>query len=289
MVTPAARTPRTLFVYKVSGMDTAEIRGRQIARELGCDTMRLRELTPETAARYDVVVYVKRPAERRVLEEIRRRGVRQVLDPLDNYGWREIGRAARHLDAFIGANLTHAVHLRRRFGLPAAEIPHHHCNFDELRIPRRTPPTLGFISTPDHWPMNRRLAERTGYPAVSNVSRKGERGFERLVEAYLSVDVGFVYRMRPEKMRFNCANKLTNYMSFGIPSVLTPESGFLEYGRHGETVLYAHTKEDFVDLLRWLAADTDLRMRMSDACYDAARPFHISRIAERYREFLASL
>ena len=127
------------------------------------------------------------------------------------------------------------------------------------------------------------------YPIVSNVSRKGERGFERLIDAYLAVDIGFAWRADADKMRFNCANKLTNFMSFGIPSVLTPESGYLEYGRHGETVLYAHDKRDFVDLLRWLAEDRDLRRRMGDACYEAARPFHIRCIAERYRRFLAEL
>lgn len=283
------RMPRTLFVYKRAGLDTAEIRARQIARELGCDTIRLEHLTPEAAAAYEAVVYVKRAPGRRVMEEIRRRGVRQVYDVLDHYRWWAIGRAAHSLDAFIGANLTHAVHLQRRFGVPAVEIPHHHCNFAELRIPERNPPTLGFMSTPDHWPLNRRLAARTGLPVVANVSRKGADGFERLIDAYMAVDIGIVWRWRADKMRFNCANKLTNYMSFGIPSVLTPESGFLQYGRHGETVLYAHTKRDFVDLIRWLADDPALRRRMGDACYEAARPFHISRIAERYRALLASL
>jgi hypothetical protein len=224
------------------------------------------------------------------MEAIRGRGVRQVMDPLDNYSRWSLRRAAAFLDAFIGANLTHAIHLQSTYGVPAVELPHHHCNFDELRVPERDgPPTLGFISTPDHWKQNHALAARLGYPIVSNVSRKGERGFERLIDAYLAVDVGFAYRMEPDKLRFNCANKLTNFMSFGIPSVLTPESGYLEFGRHGETVLYAHDRRDFVDLLRWLAEDRALRRRMSDNAYEAARPFHISRIAERYREFLRSL
>jgi hypothetical protein len=285
----AGRPRKTLFVYKRAGIDTAEIRGRQISEALGCDSVSLPELTPEVARRYEAVLYVKRIPSTRVLESIRAAGVKQFYDPLDHYAWRDVGRGAPHLDAFIGANLTHAVFLQHRFGRPAVEIPHHHCNFDELRIPAgRTPPTLGFISTPDHWPENRRMVARLGLPVVSNVSRKGEGGFARLIDAYLSVDVGFTWRMKSDKLRFNCANKLTNFMSFGIPSVQTPESGFLEYGRHGETCFYAHTKHDFVELLRYVASDPDLRRRMGDACYEAARPFHISRIAERYREFLSA-
>jgi hypothetical protein len=285
----AVRFPKTLFVYKRAGIDTAEIRGRQISEAMACDSVSLPELTPELARRYEAVLYVKRIPGPRVLEAIRDAGVKQFYDPLDHYAWRDIGRGAPFLDAFIGANLTHAVFLQQRFGRPAVEIPHHHCNFGELRIPAgRTPATLGFISTPDHWPENRRMVQKLGYPVVTNVSRKGEGGFARLIDAYLATDVGFTWRMRSHKLRFNCANKLTNFMSFGIPSVHTPESGFLQFGSHGETALYAHHKHDFVDMVKWLAEDVDLRQRMGDACYEAARPFHISRIADRYREFLGA-
>jgi hypothetical protein len=282
--------PGTLFVYKRAGLDTAEIRGRQIAAELGCDSMSLHELTPALAKRYKVIVYVKRIPGGSVLDEIKRSGVTQVMDVLDNYSGWTLRRGARYLDAFIGANLTQSVRLQLTYKILATEIPHHHCNFDELRIPHRSgPPVIGFISTPAHWQANRRLAEKTGYRVISNISRKGPGGFKQLIEAYMSTDIGFTYRMDSSKLRFNCANKLTNYMSFAIPSVLTPESGYLEYGRHGETVMYAHTPEDFVQAIRWLGEDRDLRARMGDACYEAAKPFHIKRIADRYREFLRGL
>lgn len=282
--------PRSLFVYKRGGLDTAEIRGRQVAQALGCDAIPLRELTLELAKRYAAIIYVKHLPAQSLLREIRSAGVRQVMDVLDNYSDWRLASKIPVLDALIGANLTQKVHLAARYGKPSVEIPHHHCNFDELRVPMRSgPPKLGFISTPDTWPVNRKLAMKTGYEIVSNVSRKGKGGFKNLIESYMAVDIGFAWRMDSNKLRFNCANKLTNFMSFGIPSVLTPESGYLEYGRHGETVLYAYDKNDFVDLLRWLAEDRDQRQKMSDACIEAARPFHISRITDHYRRFLSSL
>jgi hypothetical protein len=284
------RIPRTLFVYKRSGLDTAEIRGKQIAAELGCDSLALSEMTSSIASRYDAVVYVKRIPDGRVLRDVRKLGVKQVMDVLDNYSQWTLRRGARYLDAFIGANLTQTVRLQLAYKIPATEIPHHHCNFDDLRIPHRSgPPVIGFISTPGHWEVNRRLGEKTGYRIVSNVSRKGPDGFKNLIDSYMSTDIGFTYRMDSSKLRFNCANKLTNYMSFAIPSVLTPESGYLEYGKHGETVMYAHTRDDFVQAIRWLGEDPGLRSRMGDACYEAAKPFHIRRIADRYREFLMGL
>ncbi|MEO5902425.1 MAG: glycosyltransferase [Gemmatimonadaceae bacterium] len=284
------KIPRTLFVYKHSGIDTAEIRGKQIATELGCDSISLPELTSSFAARYQVIVYVKRIPGTVTMKRIRSMGVKQVFDVLDNYWSWTSRRAAPYLDSFIGANLTQTVHLQLTYKTPAVEIPHHHCNFEDLRIPKRNgPPVIGFISTPDHWAANNRLAKKTGYKVISNVSRKGAGGFQKLIDNYMATDIGFTYRMDQDKLRFNCANKLTNYMSFGIPSVLTPESGYLEYGRHGETVMFAHKPEDFVQMIRWLGEDPALRSRMSDACYEAAKPFHIRRIADRYREFLRGL
>lgn len=282
--------PKTLFVYKRAGIDTAEIRGRQISARLDCDSISLPELTRDIASRYEVIIYVKRVPDGKMLESIRKVGVKQVMDVLDNYSEWTIKRRAPFLDAFIGANLTQTIHLQLTHNVHSVEIPHHHCNFDDLRIPMRSgPPVIGFISTPDHWKENRRLAAKTGYQVISNVSRKGPGGFQKLIDTYMATDIGFTYRMDKPKLRFNCANKLTNYMSFGIPSVLTPESGYLEYGRHGETVMYAHTPDDFVKAIRWIGEDRALRSRMGDACYEAAKPFHIRRIAERYREFLRDL
>jgi hypothetical protein len=284
------RLPKTLFVYKRAGMDTAEIRGRQIAKELECDSVSLPELSAALAARYDVVIYVKRIPDSDVMDAIKTARVKQVMDVLDNYSERTTTRAARFVDAFIGANLTQSVYLKLAYDVSSVEIPHHHCNFENLRVPKRTGrPVIGFISTPDHWPQNLRLAKKTGYEIVSNISRKGAGGFDELIRTYLATDIGFTYRMDRDKLRFNCANKLTNFMSFGIPSVLTPESGYLEYGRHGETVLYAYTPDDFVRMIKWLGEDPALRAAMGDACYEAAAPFHISQIAGRYREFLRSL
>ena len=282
--------PRTLFVYQRGGIDTAEIRGRQIACRLAADAASLRTWDPETARKYDLVVYVKKLPPARVLSRVHNLGVRQVFDILDNYSaWKTRGRFG-YLDAVIAANLTQRLYVEDKWSVRSVEIPHHHCNFDSLRIPvRSSAPVLGFISTPANRQLNERLAKAAGYRCICNVSRKGEQGLGDLVKSYLATDIGFAWRMDNDKLRFNCANKLTNFMSFGIPSVLTPESGYLQYGRHGETVLLAHNRDDFVRMLRWLGGDDQVRRRMGDACYEAAQPFHIDRIKLKYQEFLQSL
>jgi hypothetical protein len=282
--------PSTLFVYKRGGIDSAEIRGKQVAAELQSDTIALADLTTDVARKYEAIIYVKKLPPRALLDKISRAGVKQVLDVVDNYSHWSIARAAPFLNAFVAGNLTHAIRLQEDYRKLSVEIPHHHCNFDNLRIPFRTgEPVIGFISAPDWWKANKRLGERTGYKVISNLSRKGPNGFANQIDTYMASDIGFSYRLHPSKLRFNPATKLTNFMSFGIPSVLTPESGYLQYGRHGETVLYAHNEKDFVSMIRWLGADPAMRARMGDACIEAAKPFHIKPIAERSREFLRGL
>ncbi len=273
------------FVYKYATIPTSQIRGIQIADALGADTATLGEVTPELAGRYDTLVYVKEVPEPDTLDRIRDRGVRQVWDPLDRFDWRTMGRHAPYVDALLAANRTHAVELERHYDRPATVIPHQHCNFEEVTIPEgREPPILGFIGGRDHWPVSRHLVERLPYEVFSTVHTPGP-----VVEAYLRVDVGFAYRLDRHKLSYNAATKLVNFMSFGIPSVLNPETGYLEVSRHDEACLYAQSKQEFVLLLDRLASDPALRRRLGAAGVEAARPYHIRVVADRYRAFLESL
>jgi hypothetical protein len=279
---------KTLFVYRRSWFGSAQIRAFQIGQALGSDTLGVRDLTPDIAGSYDAIVYVKTFPPNKLLEQIRARGVKQIFDPIDEFRWWKIWLCKSFVDAFIASNLSHAFYLEKRFGAPAVVLPHHHCNYDELRIPPgRTPPTLGYIANDKRWRLNRRIAQRLSLPIVTSFSqREGRKG---LPEIFMSVDIGFEFRNEPTDLRFKPATKVVNFMSFGIPSVLPPEIGYLEVARHGEQCLYAHTPAEMALLLDGLARDPALRARIGEAGYEAARPYHITNIAARYRDFLSSI
>ncbi|HKJ93484.1 MAG TPA: hypothetical protein VJ957_09955 [Longimicrobiales bacterium] len=278
---------RVLFVYERIGLGSAEIRGRQIAAALGADACRFTELEPTRTGGYDVVVYVKRVPPRAVMEAVRRTGPRQVLDLLDNFKWRKVRRVADLVDAFIGANHTHAALLESRFGRPAVRIPHHHCNFDDARVPAdREPPTLGYVGDSDHWPETRKSLRGTPHRLVSLLD--GETR-QQLVDAYRRIDIGVSYRKNPDKARYNSAVKLVNFMSFGIPAVLSVETGYLEVGLHGRTCLFARDAPEVRLLVDRLARDPVWRREMGMAAVEAARPYHVRAVAELYRSFLESL
>lgn len=277
---------RALFVYERVGLGSAEIRGRQVAAALGADACRFTELDPTGAGGYDVVVYVKRMPPRETVEAVRRGGARQVADPLDNYRWRKVRRVADVLDAFIGANHTHAALLESRFGRPAVRIPHHHCNFEEARIPERSPATVGYVGDSDHWPQTRRALRNMEHRLVSLLD--GETR-EQLMRAYMGIDIGVGYRRHTDKVRYNSAVKLANFMSFGIPAVMSVETGYLEVGLHGTTCLFARDAGEVRLLVDRLSRDPAWRAEMGAAAFEAARAYHIRNVAAQYRSFLEAL
>jgi hypothetical protein len=273
------------FIIKTDNPGTSRMRGQQVSAALGADLLRWRELTVAKARGYRVLVYVKKLPTPTLMRQIKDAGVLQVVDPLDNYHWMQLRRRAPFTDHFIAANQTHRLELTRRFGVRATMIPHHHCNTDELRIPSgREPPTLGYIGSLGNWPASRRVTRGLPYPVFSSIIPPGP-----LIESFLRIDIGLAYRMDRQKLSYNAATKLTNFMSFGIPSVLPPEHGYLEVSRHYEACVYARSVTEFRLLVQELAGDRALRRRMGDAGYEAARPFHLKAIALQYRAFLESL
>jgi hypothetical protein len=275
---------RTCFVHGGRHLGSASIRGVQIAEALGCAEVPLKQFTAATAADYATVVYVKRMPAVEVMREVRRGGTRQLFDVLDNYGsWHLRSRLAL-LDGFIGASFTQTVALEKRHGLPAAFLPHHHCNFSESRIePGRTPPTLGYVGDRHHWPATKWVTRSfPQYPVVVDMEHRN------LHASYSGIDIGFAYRADPRKRSYNSAIKLVNYMSFGIPAVMTPESAYTEVARHGTHALFAQSKSEFGMLLGRLAKEPALRADLGAAAYEAARPYHIRHVAVLYRSYLES-
>src|SRR5690606_36611607 len=140
-----SRQPRTCFVINAprrSGL----IRGVQIASALGAETRELASFTREEARRFDIIVWVKELPQAQLMEAVRACGVRQVIDVVDNFHWRQLADRASLADALVAANRTHGIVLEQRFGRATAVLPHYHCNFNEERIPPgREPPTLGYI------------------------------------------------------------------------------------------------------------------------------------------------
>lgn len=268
------------FVYRRADLPSSRVRGDQIAAALGCAAL---PYSFETAQNFHLLVYVKFPAPADEMQSLRAKGIRQVIDVLDNYNLRMLLKRQHFIDGLIAANFTHKVFLERHFDTPVQVIAHHHANFENIRPPARggKNPVLGYVGHRRHWSANH-FVTRLGFEIYTDFEFPAN-----LAESYGHIDIGFAFRKDAQKVRFNSSLKLLNFMSFGIPSVVCPEIAYLEVANHGRECLFAHDKEAFTEMLRFLAAHERFRQQMGQRAFKRAADFHISKIAEHYRTFFA--
>jgi glycosyltransferase involved in cell wall biosynthesis len=80
-----------------------------------------------------------------------------------------------------------------------------------------------------------------------------------------AADIGISWVPDDPWSRGKCGLKVLQYMAAGLPVVTNPVGVHTEMVRHGETGFLANTKEEWVDAIRTLANDADLRRRMGGA------------------------
>ena len=270
------------FTSLRAGLPSHRIRAEQVAAAIGAEAF---PYSLERAAECEVLVYIKYPPSREDASELRRRGVRQIVDVLDNYNSGMLQKRDTFIDGYIAAAVSHEEYLGRIFGRERVRyIPHHHANFGHRKIETKESGalTIGYVGSATHWPANRFVLKR--FPdAVADFE------YRDLERTYLSLDIGFAYRTDRHKARYNSNLKLLNYMSFGIPSVVTPEKSFLEIAEHGVDCFFAESKSEFVACVARLCGDVSLRHSMSDSAFAKASRYGIEQVAGVYRGYFAGL
>jgi glycosyltransferase involved in cell wall biosynthesis len=88
---------------------------------------------------------------------------------------------------------------------------------------------------------------------------------EREIEDFQSFDIGLYPIADDEWSKGKSGFKAIQYMAVGIPYVVSPVGACTEIGEPEVTHLLASTKDEWVEALRHLIADRELRMRMGQA------------------------
>ncbi|HKB37884.1 MAG TPA: glycosyltransferase family 4 protein [Gemmataceae bacterium] len=84
-------------------------------------------------------------------------------------------------------------------------------------------------------------------------------------EALAGADIGIGWVPDDLWSRGKCGLKVLQYMAAGLPVIANPVGVQAEMVWHGETGFLVETPQDWVDAVRYLAADPDLRHRMGRA------------------------
>src|SRR5262249_40375007 len=80
-----------------------------------------------------------------------------------------------------------------------------------------------------------------------------------------SADIGIAWMPDDDWSRGKCGLKVLQYMAAGLPVIANPVGVHREMVRHGETGFLADSPSDWIDAVRTLARDPELRRRMGRA------------------------
>jgi glycosyltransferase involved in cell wall biosynthesis len=83
----------------------------------------------------------------------------------------------------------------------------------------------------------------------------------------LEADIAFRWRDTSNLQRFKDANKILSYMAAGLPAVVYPTESEKHLVRDGETGFFAHSVEEFEQILERLILDPSLRARVGRAAH----------------------
>lgn len=105
-----------------------------------------------------------------------------------------------------------------------------------------------------------------------------------------AADIGVAWVPDDDWSRGKCGLKVLQYMAAGLPVVANPVGVHRELVRDGETGFLATTPAEWVDAIRRLAADADLRRRMGVlARWQVEGEYSVAAGGRRWRELLATL
>lgn len=183
---------------------------------------------------------------------------------------------------FYVVNNTHA---KRRLAAavgpkPIHIIPHHTVNFESRRNDLlERPARVAYVGIPNQFSKQdevRKLCESHG----AKLACVNPQTREECVEVMKLVDVGVIFYEQSEKvpytLRYKPNTKLSNFQSFGIPTVAVPYASFDEFG--GDAWERAKSFDDFESKLEALLTNGDRRRELAEAGHQHAKRFHIDNV-----------
>ncbi len=172
---------------------------------------------------------------------------------------------------------------------PSFIVPHHSTNFDNVVSDFRDVPKLvGYVGLPE---------QLSGKPEIEKLCSAYGAQFisvhpntrEECDKIFRSIDVGIVFAesdstMRPHVVelmkRFKPNTKLTNFQSYGIPTICTRYESYLEFGENA--CRFVDDMPRMLEHLTELLVIKEARQQEGQAAVAVGQKFHIDNIKKLY-------
>ena len=247
---------------------SAIIRGIQVAEYLGA------RYNPKEGYEDDVCIYIKPEAGTIFMKK-------SYVDLVDGY---ELAKWSKE-------NIPHPLivtsqydkdYLIGKFDLfqPIFVIPQHHCNYERVKRERKEVTTVGYIGVRKEFdPYVVEIIEKLSKAGFEFIRYHTFQDRQDVVDFYKKIDLQLIWR--PRKIRMKNVLKLTNAMSFGIPTVAYPENCFVELDDY---YLKANNIDELVANLVKLRDNPELYKEYSEKGVPKSEDYHIENIAELYKK-----
>lgn len=167
-------------------------------------------------------------------------------------------------------------------------IPHHSCNFENERsCTGEKIETVGYIGLPEQLSRSddiKNFCNSLGlkFKSVNPLTRID------LINQIKSIDLGLIFldstTVSDEKIeytkKFKPNAKITNFQSYGIPTVCTEYESYKEFGRRA--YIACNSYEEIKEAIKNLVLDEKLRRKLSDDSIEIAKDLSIIKIVDSY-------
>lgn len=296
------------------------IRGMQLAQYIGGNFIDKRHAARGGIDLYSHVVMVRSPMQLQVVRAMQSQGIKVGLDILDVPGANFLFHSKNFtsmidylhgdiFDFYIVNNSLTKSYMSEVTSKPCFCIPHHNVNFEKSRTCFGGPvKKVGYLGLPEQIDRADEIAQVCAdlgleFCFTNETTREG------CVTFLSTVDVGIIFlenskndsdifemtagsvskRLNKKKRyehltTFKPNTKLSNFQSFGIPTLCSEYQSFKEWG--GQSYVSVADLLDIKNQLVKIKSDAAFRKRLSDSSYQQGQNFHIENICEMYRDIV---
>lgn len=248
---------------------SSRIRGEEIATYLGA------RLNPRSGYEHDVCIHVKPLRINKIPDGA-------WIDVLDDGRLIDALKKRQGLKVIAGSKYSYE-YIKTRLPNEIAYIPSHHINWDRERRTRSDVKTVGYIGSvsPEAVRIYADIGKQIADIGLQFITCFTFKTRMDALDLYRQIDILIIAAWEfgdpnPHKI----PTKIINAASFGIPTVAFPLASYEEFKGHYLPVVNIQQLLDSIQSLR----QPEFYARAAEDALAASEPYHISRVAELYKE-----
>jgi hypothetical protein len=194
------------------------------------------------------------------------------------------------IDFYIVNNDIMLNEMKKVTDKPVYVIPHHNCNFlKKHNMLKGRPKRLGYIGLPEQTIHEDSMISLCKKLDISFTSQD-VTSHDQLDEAFSKIDIGVVYFDRIESKKeyqdkillYKPATKLSNFQSYGIPTVCLPYESFKQFG--GSKNIFVNNFEELETAIEMLVNNEDVYSSLAKDSISQGESLHIEKVVDYYTE-----